>query len=334
MSRLTISFAGLSILAILLASCRKESPTEPKDTTPPTVSILSPSNNSPLADTIFIRVQATDNAAVTRIEFYIDGLLVVTRVSVPWECKWLTKDLQGLNPHTIVVKAYDAAGNIGTSPTDTVRITPPTVGLWTYYPFSGNANDSSLNNNNCVVNGAFLTTDRFGNANKAYLFNGITSYLISSRNIGIAGAQPRTISIWVYTQAFPGTSSVCGWGLTGVIGEMSCLKLLGPTPMFNGNYQDLTASQSVNLNAWYHICFTYDGSVGKIYVNGVLSGSQALSLNATDTKMSFGYEFGGHGPDWNMHFNGKLSDARIYNRALTDQEVLILYNEPNPSQSR
>jgi len=51
-------------------------------------------------------------------------------------------------------------------------------GLVAYYPFSGNANDQSGNNNNNPgFNNATLTTDRFGNPNSAYSFNGIDNYI-------------------------------------------------------------------------------------------------------------------------------------------------------------
>lgn len=46
------------------------------------------------------------------------------------------------------------------------------TGLVAYYPFNGNANDESGNNLNLTNNGATLTTDRFGNPNKAYYFDG------------------------------------------------------------------------------------------------------------------------------------------------------------------
>tara|TARA_B100000902_G_C26670287_1_gene602721 strand:- start:79 stop:306 length:228 start_codon:yes stop_codon:yes gene_type:complete len=49
----------------------------------------------------------------------------------------------------------------------------PTNGLVGYWPFNGNANDESVNTNNGTVNGATLTTDRFGNANSAYDFDGV-----------------------------------------------------------------------------------------------------------------------------------------------------------------
>ncbi|MBC7408621.1 MAG: hypothetical protein H7339_09555, partial [Arcicella sp.] len=45
-------------------------------------------------------------------------------------------------------------------------------GLIACYPFNANANDESGNNNNGTINGATLTTDRFGKANRAYNFNG------------------------------------------------------------------------------------------------------------------------------------------------------------------
>jgi len=53
----------------------------------------------------------------------------------------------------------------------------PTSGLVAWYPFNGNANDESGNGNNGTNNGAMLTSDKFENHNKAYLFNGLTILL-------------------------------------------------------------------------------------------------------------------------------------------------------------
>jgi hypothetical protein len=53
----------------------------------------------------------------------------------------------------------------------------PSNGLIGWYPFTGNANDSSGNGNHAAVNGAVLASDRFGNPNAAYSFNGSTDYL-------------------------------------------------------------------------------------------------------------------------------------------------------------
>ena len=132
MKRRISVIALLSLLVLAAVGCKKESPTEPSDTTPPTVSILSPLNNSAVSDTVLIQVQATDNSGVTKVEFYTDGVLVSTKASAPWEYKWPTKGLQPLSMHTIIAKAYDPSGNVGTSPTDTVTIkdvTIPTISI-------------------------------------------------------------------------------------------------------------------------------------------------------------------------------------------------------------
>ena len=58
----------------------------------------------------------------------------------------------------------------------------PTNGLVVYYPFTGNANEQFVNSNNGIINGATLTTDRNGNANSAYNFNGTNSYIDLQQN--------------------------------------------------------------------------------------------------------------------------------------------------------
>ena len=72
----------------------------------------------------------------------------------------------------------------------------PTNGLVGWWPFNGNANDLSINANNGTVNGATLTVDRYGNANKAYSFDGLNDYIevlhSNSLNLGII-----SISCWI-----------------------------------------------------------------------------------------------------------------------------------------
>jgi hypothetical protein len=76
----------------------------------------------------------------------------------------------------------------------------PTNGLVGWWPFNGNANDESGNGNNGTVNGATLTTDRFGNANSAYFFNGNSSnspYIIANSPINNNTASSFSFSIWL-----------------------------------------------------------------------------------------------------------------------------------------
>ena len=74
----------------------------------------------------------------------------------------------------------------------------PTNGLVGWWPFNGNANDESGNGNNGSVNGATLSTDRFGNAGRAYSFDGIDDS-ISTSFVGVLGQNSRTIAFWAKT---------------------------------------------------------------------------------------------------------------------------------------
>ncbi len=90
------------------------------DTTAPTVSIVSPANGSNVAknSNVVINVNYYDAVGVTQLDFYVDGNLQCTG-SLANTCVWHTPNKRG--SHTIEVRAYDAAGNLGTA-TATVQV--------------------------------------------------------------------------------------------------------------------------------------------------------------------------------------------------------------------
>lgn len=84
------------------------------DTQPPQVSITAPVNNATVSGTTVIIANASDNIAVTRVEFYRDGTLLGADTTAPYSYSWNTIGTpQGA--HTLTAKAYDAVPNIGTS---------------------------------------------------------------------------------------------------------------------------------------------------------------------------------------------------------------------------
>jgi hypothetical protein len=70
-------------------------------------------------------------------------------------------------------------------------------GLVAYFPFNGNARDLSVYRCDGTVYQAVLTTDRFGNANSSYSFDGVNDY-ISFSNLGIKTLQANSVAVWVY----------------------------------------------------------------------------------------------------------------------------------------
>lgn len=83
----------------------------PSDTTPPTVSIFSPPSGSTVSGSVVnITASASDNIGVTKVEFYIDGQLKSNHTTSPYAYSWNTTAYSN-GSHTLMVKAYDAAGN-------------------------------------------------------------------------------------------------------------------------------------------------------------------------------------------------------------------------------
>jgi hypothetical protein len=73
--------------------------------------------------------------------------------------------------------------------------------LVAFYPFNGNANDQSIKGHDGIVHGATLTTDRCGNPNGAYKFNGIDQNIIATLN-DLKYSNAWTISLWINVDSF------------------------------------------------------------------------------------------------------------------------------------
>ncbi len=216
----------------------------------------------------------------------------------------------------------------------------PTNGLVGWWPFNGNANDESGNGNNGTVNGATLTSDRFGTVNKAYSFNG-TDNFIKCLNAGPIGNPTVTASFWMKTSQTT-YGHIIGYGNNDVYGadfrvlispSTNCSK----TIQFD-NYGSVLAKSDAQNNTWDFYTVIYDGSLGsntsitKIYKNGAIIATTCDSVNSGVTSISnlFPITFGRyHGTIQTGFYNGSLDDIGMWNRALTQQEITDLYNAVN-----
>jgi hypothetical protein len=106
----------------------------PADTTPPTVAIASLSQGATVSGTITVSASASDNVGVARVDLYLDGVRYASDTTSPYSFSWNTTTAAN-GSHTLMAKAYDAAGNEGISGTVSVSVsnappgdtTPPTV---------------------------------------------------------------------------------------------------------------------------------------------------------------------------------------------------------------
>src|SRR6185437_16160127 len=97
-----------------LAMSGTVAPPPPTDTTAPTASLVTPTSNTTIAGTVSITASASDNVGVTKVELYVDNVLKATDITTPYNFSLDTTSLTN-STHNLSVKAYDAAGNVGTS---------------------------------------------------------------------------------------------------------------------------------------------------------------------------------------------------------------------------
>lgn len=210
----------------------------------------------------------------------------------------------------------------------------PTNGLVGFWPFSGNANDQSINANNGSVTGATLTTDRFGSNNSAYNFNGTSNFIMVPNNTSLSGFNDMSISMWVNMSQYGGYQALtykwaytlaCGGNTDNYATSMSSNQI-----MMSANYNNTTGYISPtlftagDLNTWKHFVFVSNSAQGiSIYINGVLAGTGTVAgtiCNSTNP-LYFGASNG-----TSRFFKGKLDDIGIWNRVLTYCEIQDLYN--------
>jgi len=210
----------------------------------------------------------------------------------------------------------------------------PNNGLVGYWPFNGNANDESGNGNNGTVNGAKLTSDRFGNENQSYLFNGTTDNIVMINKFFNIG-QNFTLSEWFncydVSQCYQNFFNTIPHNGIGLDINRSCTNN-GLTLWLNSNPDNVTwnmlVNQPTNYNhyiskQWYHVILQKEGNVYKIFINGVLDKTWNVS---TSSDYNCGMYLGSISLK-SEYFKGQIDDIRVYNRALNSSEISALYYE-------
>ena len=221
---------------------------------------------------------------------------------------------------------------------------PITGGLVAGYDFNGNANDVSGNGNNGVVHGATPTTDRFGNANSAYLFDGVDDYLAYSNHI--SGHSEFTTAFWLNPVGNSG-AYLTDTGVDNIFlysnGDLSFRiqeDRVGGTASNPSTVFWYTASTEIPDGTWTHVAFTaYGDNSAEIFINGIQVATPTVVVDGGQTGNTFASTIGANYLDGGQsgsagtehNFSGTLDDVYRYNRALSASEVLTLATIPEPN---
>lgn len=219
----------------------------------------------------------------------------------------------------------------------------PPSGLVSWWPGDGDAHDIVGENEGTLQNG---TTFMDGVVGKAFSFDGVDDFVSALHNESQNLREALTIDAWIMRQ--------------GSCYPLNCIVLMkedAPAPLEGdlrygivlhddpeswiygrvslslntGFWADVAVSNTIlEENVWYHVAGTYDGSIARIYVNGVLENSvehPGPLLPSTGGAMKIGQESAAGEPvDPPEFFNGLIDEVELFNRALSAEEIATLYD--------
>jgi hypothetical protein len=206
------------------------------------------------------------------------------------------------------------------------------VGWWTFdegngttaYDSSGFGNNGTLTNFNWTATSGWTT----GKIGKALSFDGVDDYVGIPHSNSLDLVNAFTVSVWVKYNTLS-QAEVILWKGTGYDPTYG----LGTIAAENGFRYWWTKSgvrYSSNLipiqaGIWNYIVFTYDGSIMKCYLNGVdrnVNNSVSAPLDSFAQSLLIGKRLISE----YVPFNGLIDEVRIYNRALSADEIKVLYD--------
>jgi hypothetical protein len=203
-------------------------------------------------------------------------------------------------------------------------------GLVAYWPLSFDTKDYSGNGHDAVNFGATPTTGHSGAANSAYLFNGTSNYMVAPGTSLPTGNAARTLAMWIKP-----TNANLNYGI-GYWGQGNCTaNMFGlgnhPGEVFWVGCDDAGGPAGLTVNAWTFVAavFTPPNQV-RVFINGTGT-TYTLSTNPNTQASSFwiGAQTTTNAASGiGAYFTGAIDSIRVYNRALSDNEVATVQALP------
>jgi hypothetical protein len=223
--------------------------------------------------------------------------------------------------------------------------------LVAWYNFNGDAKDHSRFHNDIIFNNAMPVAGRNGESDNAYYFDGSSSYMRVANSQSLNPTHGITLVAVVkpmgfyYGQChysrimqksfddFTNGRMELGFSDQPYYNYQGCDEEVSEAhETFYGSYGNgsnasgaTAANYYIQLNQWYTLIYTFDGSVSNLYINGVLTSTAKLSTTFTpnNNDLMIGKTLNPSFPYW---FNGVIDGIRIYNKALSLEEAQNLDN--------
>ena len=215
------------------------------------------------------------------------------------------------------------------------------VGYWNMDEGSGTvAYDTSDNNNIGILSGpswgGSTTTCKIGGC---LTFDGTNDYVDAGGNSSFDLQNALTIEAWIYPYSVAVTGSIAG-NIDAAGDKAQYLFRTTNTGYLNFYQSDTNSltmtgtSQPITVNAWQHIVVVRTSTTGTItlYRNGIadanIGNSTVLQIPQDNERGNT--TIGRFGSASGQYFNGLIDEVRVYNRALSAEEIRYHYNRGGP----
>ncbi len=189
---------------------------------------------------------------------------------------------------------------------------------------SNGVRDYALGNNGTVTNATWNRTggyDGFG----CYDFT-FNDYINLGQTPSVALYNNFSVSVWVKTNDSQGQAILSRSSRFAMLVNLDgALRIYAKNS--TGSAAEVLTLGNVRDRKWHHIAVTYDGYIWKAYIDGLTSTTTSsvisgnLSADAIDTFVGF---YAAAAPD--DYFNGSIDDLYLFNRTLSEEQILALYN--------
>lgn len=235
--------------------------------------------------------------------------------------------------YTYKIQSVDYSGNRSSASASVMSSIATANNLVMNLDFENSLNDATENVNNASAYNCSFSTTRFKTGSSSLQFNGTDSYAMVPYTV--SHNDEMTIAMWVYWNTASNWQRVFDFG-NGEDQYMFFTPSNGGAMRFvmkNGGAEEvLDGTSALATRAWKHVAITYASNTATLYVDGQKVSSASFSIKPSDINASICY-LGRSMFNADPLFNGNLDDVRIYNYALSAENVRNLYsNEPLTEQ--
>jgi hypothetical protein len=288
--RKSVGCGMLFLTAVLLGACEDEPDIFYPDAIENSIAVTltKPKPGSILLDSATVDLELSSSDHIQRVEYYLDGTLLCTRVETPWTFLWNVRPLMANSTHSLQAKVFSDLNTMGQSPS--IQVTTKR----SYHALHLDGSSDFV---------LFPASSRLGTVQNAL-----------------------TVEAWVRIESSLSGGAVVACGGDYSVAILPSGKVAVTMPNINRLPNGVFYGNSpLPAGSWHHIAVSYDGHSETIFIDGQMDASMLASGNVSSNKLPSDLTLGAQVRENNSQpsslFTGSIGELKIWNVGRTRSEV-------------